>query len=66
MEASDDESSSTIDSSPGIIINRYRLTDFDCTPPLYIIHTALSIFSFAIRSIKRVVSPISHQRRDYV
>jgi len=34
METSDDESSGTIDSFPGIIVNRYRLTD--CTLPLYI------------------------------
>ncbi len=66
METSDDESNSTIDSFPGIIVNRYRLTFFDCNPPLYIIHTVLPIFTFAIRSTKRVVSLISRQRRDCV
>jgi len=41
MESSKDESNIIIDSLPGIIVDRYRLTDFDCAPPLYIILTDL-------------------------
>lgn len=48
MKASDDESSSTIDFRSEIAVNRYRLTDFDCTPPLYISHTASTFFYFYI------------------
>jgi len=66
METSEDESSSTIDFRPEIAVNRYRLTDFIFTLPLYIIHTTLPIFTFTIRSTKRVVSLISCQRGDCV
>lgn len=43
MEISEDESSRTIDPSSGIAVRRYRLTETDCTLPLYSIHTALLI-----------------------
>ena len=66
METSEDESSRTIDSPCGIAVTRYRLTETDCTLPLYIIHTALPIFPYAMRSTKRVVSLISPEGRDYV
>jgi hypothetical protein len=39
MATSEDESSNTIDFRPEVAVNWYRLTD--CTPPLYIIQTAL-------------------------
>lgn len=35
METSDDESSSQIDSQWEFVVNQYRLTDTDCTSPLY-------------------------------
>jgi hypothetical protein len=66
METSDDESISTIDSFPGIIVHRYRLTDIGHAPPLYIIHTILPIFTFAMSSTKLVFSLITRQRRDCI
>jgi hypothetical protein len=37
METSEDESSSTLDSLPGITDNRLQTIDIDCTIPLYYI-----------------------------
>jgi hypothetical protein len=62
---SDGESRRKIDSSPGVIVHRYRLTDIVHAPPLYIIHTLLPIYTFASRSTKREVSLISHRRGDW-
>lgn len=50
MEISEDESSRTIDSSCGIAVHRYRLTETDCTLPLYIIHTVLLIYNILIHN----------------
>ncbi len=66
MEASDVESSSTIDYSAGIVVLRYRLTDTGPVPPLYIIHIFAPIISFAVRLTNRVVYLESCRRRDYV
>jgi|GEM_PF-3287976 len=49
METSEDESSRTIDSPCGIVVMRYRLTETDCTLPLYISHPVLAFFPFAIK-----------------
>lgn len=66
METSEDESSSTIDSFPEIIVYLYRLTDFGCTPPLYISHTALTFFTFLFTLMFLVVSLKSPEGRDYL
>jgi len=50
METSEDESSPTIDSPCGIAVHRYRLTEPNCTLPLYIIHTALLICNILIHN----------------
>jgi hypothetical protein len=47
METSEDESSSTIDLPPKIVVNRYRLSDIDSTLPLYIIPIVLSFRTFS-------------------
>jgi hypothetical protein len=58
VETSDDEPSSTIDSLPGIGVNRYRLTNFSCTPPLYITYTPITIFSFAFISHYQIIEKV--------
>ena len=54
MEASEDESNRTIGSCPGIIVHRYRLTEYDLMTPFYHFNSTplfIGLFSYLVMKV---------------